>query len=81
MAYDGRMKELKSALRDVLAENDIKAKLLELGIEAKALSGAQLAKRLDDDIVKWGDVITKANTVTKNSLISEKRGITFPFRY
>jgi len=49
----------------VLAEDDIKRKLLDLGIEARAVAGADLSKRLDADIAKWGDVITKAG-IQKN---------------
>ena len=57
--------KMQKAIAEVIAEDEIKRKLLELGIEAKALAGAQLAKQLDSDIVKWGDVITKAN-IPKN---------------
>ncbi len=57
--------KMQKAIAEVIAEDEIKRKLLELGIEAKALAGAQLAKQLESDIVKWGDVITKAN-IPKN---------------
>lgn len=57
--------KMQKAIAEVIAEDEIKRKLLELGIEAKALTGAQLAKQLETDIVKWGDVITKAN-IPKN---------------
>lgn len=57
--------KMQKTIADVLAEDEIKRKLLDLGIEAKAIAGAQLAKRLDDDIAKWGDVIAKAN-IPKN---------------
>jgi tripartite-type tricarboxylate transporter receptor subunit TctC len=57
--------KMQKTIADVLAEEEIKRKLLDLGIEAKAIAGAQLAKRLDDDIAKWGDVIAKAN-IPKN---------------
>ena len=55
----------QKALAEVLAEDDIKRKLLDLGIEARAVAGADLSKRLDADIAKWGDVITKAG-IQKN---------------
>jgi tripartite-type tricarboxylate transporter receptor subunit TctC len=55
----------QKALAEVLAEDDIKRKLLDLGIEAKAVAGADLSKRLDADIAKWGDVIAKAG-IQKN---------------
>ncbi|MCX5744388.1 MAG: hypothetical protein NT062_18010 [Proteobacteria bacterium] len=35
--------------------------LLELGIEAKASTPAEIAGRLNDDIKKWGAVIEAAN--------------------
>ena len=57
--------KMQKAIAEVIGEDEINRKLLELGIEAKALAGAQLAKQLDNDIVKWGDVITKAN-IPKN---------------
>jgi len=57
--------KMQKAIAEVIAQDEIKRKLLELGIEAKALAGAQLAKQLESDIVKWGDVITKAN-IPKN---------------
>ncbi len=57
--------KMQKTIAEVIAEDEIKRKLLELGIEAKALAGAQLAKQLESDIVKWGDVITKAN-IPKN---------------
>ncbi len=57
--------KMQKAIAEVIAEDEIKRKLLELGIEAKAIAGAQLAKQLESDIVKWGDVITKAN-IPKN---------------
>jgi tripartite-type tricarboxylate transporter receptor subunit TctC len=51
---------LNSGLRDVLAMPDVKQKLLDLGIEAKASSPEELKARLVDDIAKWTDVIDKA---------------------
>jgi len=56
---------LQSALAEVLADADIKRKLLELGIEARAVGGADLSRRLEADIAKWGDVIQKAG-IQKN---------------
>jgi tripartite-type tricarboxylate transporter receptor subunit TctC len=56
---------LQKALAEVLADAEIKRKLLELGIEARAVSGADLSKRLEADIAKWGDVIAKAG-IQKN---------------
>ncbi|TCT04271.1 Bug family tripartite tricarboxylate transporter substrate binding protein [Aquabacter spiritensis] len=52
---------LNSAIRDVLAMPDVKKRLLELGIEAKASTPQELEDRLTSDIAKWSAVITKAN--------------------
>jgi tripartite-type tricarboxylate transporter receptor subunit TctC len=57
--------KLQQGLVEVLAEDDIKRKLLDLGIEARATTGAELSKRLNDDIVKWGAVISRAG-IPKN---------------
>ena len=57
--------KLQQGLVEVLAEDDIKRKLLDLGIEARATTGAELSKRLNDDIAKWGAVISRAG-IPKN---------------
>jgi tripartite-type tricarboxylate transporter receptor subunit TctC len=51
---------LHSALQDILAEPELKKKLLELGIDAKPSTPDQLAARLRADIDKWRAVIEKA---------------------
>jgi tripartite-type tricarboxylate transporter receptor subunit TctC len=51
---------LNAGLRDVLAMPDVKQKLLDLGIEARASSPEELKARLDSDIAKWTAVIEKA---------------------
>src|SRR5450631_635108 len=53
------VKSLNSALRDILADADVKKKLIELGIEAKASSPQEISARLKSDIDKWHDVIEK----------------------
>jgi tripartite-type tricarboxylate transporter receptor subunit TctC len=52
---------LNTALQTILADGEIKKKLLELGIEAKASTPAEISARLNDDIKKWGAVIEAAN--------------------
>lgn len=52
---------LNAALKKVLATEEVKKKLLDLGIEAKSSTPAEIATRLSDDIKKWGAVIEKAN--------------------
>lgn len=59
------IEKLQKALVEVLAEDDIKRKLLDLGIEAKSTTPDELKARLEADIKKWGDVITKAG-IQKN---------------
>jgi tripartite-type tricarboxylate transporter receptor subunit TctC len=54
------VKTLNGALRDILADADIKKRLLELGIEAKASTPDEIRARLKSDIDKWQKVIEKA---------------------
>ncbi len=54
------VKTLNAALQDILADADVKKRLLELGIEAKAGTPEALASQLKSDIEKWQKVIEKA---------------------
>ena len=54
------IKTLNSALQDILADTDVKKRLIELGIEAKASTPQELEDRLKSDIDKWAKVIEKA---------------------
>jgi tripartite-type tricarboxylate transporter receptor subunit TctC len=54
------VKILNQALREILAEPDVKKRLLELGIEAKAGMPEEISARLKSDIEKWRKVIEKA---------------------
>jgi tripartite-type tricarboxylate transporter receptor subunit TctC len=51
---------LNGALRDILADADVKRRLIELGIEAKASTPQEISDRLKSDIDKWHAVIEKA---------------------
>jgi tripartite-type tricarboxylate transporter receptor subunit TctC len=51
---------LNTALRDILADAEVKKRLLELGIEAKASTPQEISDRLKSDIEKWQKVIEKA---------------------
>ena len=51
---------LNAALRDILADPDVKKRLLELGIEPKASTPREIYDRLKSDIGKWRAVIEKA---------------------
>jgi tripartite-type tricarboxylate transporter receptor subunit TctC len=54
------VKVLNDGLHTVLADADVRKRLLELGIEAKAGTPAEIADRLKLDIDKWQKVIEKA---------------------
>jgi tripartite-type tricarboxylate transporter receptor subunit TctC len=51
---------LNRAQQEILALPDVRARLLDLGIEAKSESPAELAERLRSDIEKWRGVIETA---------------------
>jgi tripartite-type tricarboxylate transporter receptor subunit TctC len=51
---------LNQALREILTEPEVKRRLLELGIEAKASTPEEISARLKSDIDKWQKVIEKA---------------------
>jgi tripartite-type tricarboxylate transporter receptor subunit TctC len=54
------IKVLNDALQDILADPDVKKRMLELGIEAKASTPEEIRNRLSSDIDKWGKVIDRA---------------------
>jgi tripartite-type tricarboxylate transporter receptor subunit TctC len=54
------VKTLNGALRDILADADVKRRLIELGIEARASTPQEISARLKSDIDKWSRVIEKA---------------------
>jgi tripartite-type tricarboxylate transporter receptor subunit TctC len=54
------IKTLNSALQVILADPDLKKRLIDLGIEAKASTPEELSDRLKSDIDKWAGVIEKA---------------------
>jgi tripartite-type tricarboxylate transporter receptor subunit TctC len=51
---------LNKALHEVLADPDLKKHALDLGIDAKASTPAELDARMRADIEKWGKVIAQA---------------------
>jgi len=51
---------LNKALQEILKADDVKARLLDLGIEARSETPAELSQRLRSDIEKWRAVIEKA---------------------
>jgi tripartite-type tricarboxylate transporter receptor subunit TctC len=54
------VKALNDTLQVILAEPEVKKRLLELGIAAKASTPEEISARLKSDIEKWRDVIEKA---------------------
>jgi tripartite-type tricarboxylate transporter receptor subunit TctC len=52
---------LNKAIREVLAEPDVKEKFAKLGVRAEASTPDELKQRLQSDITKWAAVIKKAN--------------------
>src|SRR3989440_7152949 len=54
------IKTLNGALQEILADADVRKRLLELGIEARASTPEEISARLKSDIEKWQKVIEKA---------------------
>lgn len=54
------IQKLNATLKEILATQEIKTRLLELGIEARSETPAELKQRLQSDIEKWRAVIEKA---------------------
>jgi tripartite-type tricarboxylate transporter receptor subunit TctC len=54
------VKTINGALQTILADAEVKKRLLELGIEAKASTPQEISSRLKSDIDKWRHVIEKA---------------------
>lgn len=54
------VKALNDAMREALADKELNAKLLALGVDGRATTPDEIAQRMKDDIVKWTSVIEKA---------------------
>ena len=54
------IKTINGALQEILADADVRKRLLELGIEARASTPEEISARLKSDIDKWRKVIEKA---------------------
>jgi tripartite-type tricarboxylate transporter receptor subunit TctC len=52
---------LNASLHEVLADPALKKRALDLGIDAKASTPAELDARMRSDIAKWGGVIARAH--------------------
>jgi tripartite-type tricarboxylate transporter receptor subunit TctC len=55
------IKKLNAALRDVLADPDLKKRALDLGIDAKGSMPEEMDARMRSDIDKWTNVIENAH--------------------
>ena len=51
---------INRGLRTVLADPEVKRRLLDLGIDSKASAPAELDARMRGDIKKWAEVIERA---------------------
>jgi tripartite-type tricarboxylate transporter receptor subunit TctC len=56
---------LNKALHDVLADPDVKQKLLALGIDSRASTPAEMTQQLQDDEKQWAAVIDRAGIEKK----------------
>jgi tripartite-type tricarboxylate transporter receptor subunit TctC len=53
--------KLNQAIREVVAERDLKQRMLDLGLQAQAGPPDEIAARLKADIAKWAKVIDEAH--------------------
>ena len=51
---------LNKAMHEVLADPDVKKRLLDLGVDSKASTPAEMDTQLKNDIKKWAEVIERA---------------------
>ena len=51
---------LNKAMQEVLAEPDVKKRLLDLGIDSKSSTPAEMDAQMRGDITKWTEVIDRA---------------------
>jgi tripartite-type tricarboxylate transporter receptor subunit TctC len=56
---------LNKALHEVLADPDVKAKLLALGIDSRASTPAEMAQQFQDDVKLWTEVVNRAGIEKK----------------
>jgi len=52
--------KLNGIMREVMAEDDTKKRMLQIGVESRAGTPEEALKRLTDDIARWTAVIDKA---------------------
>jgi tripartite-type tricarboxylate transporter receptor subunit TctC len=59
------MDTLNKALHEVLADADVKQKLLALGIDSRASTPAEMTQQLQNDEKMWAEVIDRAGIEKK----------------
>ena len=69
---DAIVETLNKALHEVLADPDLKKRALDLGIDAKASTPAELDARLRGDIEKWGKVIARPAFPSSKARVSRR---------
>jgi len=57
---DEIVNKLNGIMREVMAEDDTKKRMLQIGVESRAGTPEEALKRLTDDIARWTAVIDKA---------------------
>ena len=58
---DAIVAKLNAAVTDILKEPDIQAKFEKLGVRAASMTVSATSKFIDDERVRWGDIVKSAN--------------------
>ncbi|MBV9457227.1 MAG: tripartite tricarboxylate transporter substrate binding protein [Bradyrhizobium sp.] len=58
---DAIVAKLNAAMAEILGDPDIQAQFAKLGVQPTPMSIAETAKFIDEERVRWGDIITSAN--------------------
>ena len=58
---DAIVAKLNAAVTEILRDPDIQAQFAKLGVQPAPMSIAETAKFIDEERVRWGDIITSAN--------------------
>jgi tripartite-type tricarboxylate transporter receptor subunit TctC len=58
---DAIVAKLNAAVTDILKEPDIQAKFEKLGVQGASMTVSATSKFIDDERVRWGDIVKSAN--------------------
>jgi tripartite-type tricarboxylate transporter receptor subunit TctC len=58
---DAIVAKLNAAVTDILKDPDIQAKFEKLGVQAASMTVSATSKFIDDERVRWGDIVKSAN--------------------